>query len=229
MKKIGLIVCTNRSARPPSSSSSFLQLTTFGTYSGAISQALSTSQIAVGGASTSAAILTSTVNGRSPRSAFTRISRCCDGVAVDPGEIGLRRGGAQRAAARAAPSARRAIARGVHHAAGSAITELRSVPIRVISISIVSPGVHPDGRLAAGADAARRAGHDDVAGLELRPRRAVLDELRHVEAQLADALVLHDRAVQARRQRELARIGDLVRRHEPGAERAARVEILARA
>ena len=205
-KKIGLIVCTNRSARPSSSSSSFLQLTTFGTYSGAISQAVSTSQIAVGGASTSAAIFTSTVNGRSPRSAFTRISRAATALAVDPGRdracaaAAVRRTRAparqrrgrepalpwSRSAAQRASSRRRI-------SAASATTVLRSVPMpRDLDLDRVA-GLHPDRRLAPRADAARRARHDDVAGLELRPRRAVLDELRHVEAQLADALVLHDR------------------------------------
>src|SRR5262245_53179365 len=89
-------------------------------------------------------------------------------------------------------------------------------------------GLHPKRRLAARADTAGRSGDDHVAGQELRPLRAILDQLRDVEAKLADALVLHDFAVQARREAQLARVGYLVGRHEPRSERAARVKVLTR-
>ena len=63
--------------------------------------------------------------------------------------------------------------------------------------------------------------------MQLRPRRAVLDQLRDVEAQLADALVLHDLTVQTRRQCQLARIRDFLGGDEPRTERAAVMEVLA--
>ena len=107
-------------------------------------------------------------------------------------------------------------------------TGLRSVPMLEISTSTVSPGFIQTGGLRPAPTPPGVPVTMTSPGSSCVERRAVLDELRHVEAELADALVLHDGAVQARRQRELARIGDLVRRHEPRAERAARVEVLAR-
>src|SRR5690606_2303003 len=49
-------------------------------------------------------------------------------------------------------------------------------------------GPHPQRRLAAGADPARRAGRDHVARLERGERRAVGDQRRDVEVELPDAL-----------------------------------------
>src|SRR5690606_21970643 len=77
------------------------------------------------------------------------------------------------------------------------------------------------------ADAAGGPRCDHVAGLEPRERRAVLDQGGHVEAELGDALVLHDLAVKSCRQAELRRVGPLVGRDEPGSERAARDKVLA--
>src|SRR6478736_2152 len=58
-------------------------------------------------------------------------------------------------------------------------------------------GLHPDRRGAARADAARRAGDQHVAGLELGPRRDVLDDLGDLEDHLLGGGVLHALAVQA--------------------------------
>ncbi len=69
MKKIGLIVLHEQIGAAVVELLERRQLSTFGTYSGAISQAFSTSQIAAAGASTSVASLISTVSGRSLRSA----------------------------------------------------------------------------------------------------------------------------------------------------------------
>src|SRR5690606_12467124 len=88
------------------------------------------------------------------------------------------------------------------------------------------PGLHPQRRIASRADAARRPGSDHVSGLELRERRAVGDQRWDVEAELADALVLHDLAVEPRREPHARRVALLVGGHEPRSERAACVKIL---
>src|SRR5690606_31436129 len=88
--------------------------------------------------------------------------------------------------------------------------------------------LEPERRLAARADAARRARHEHVAGVELRPDRAVRDEVRHREAELRDARILHRPAVQARPQVQRGRVRLLVARHEPRPEGRARLEVLAR-
>src|SRR5579859_2312739 len=88
--------------------------------------------------------------------------------------------------------------------------------------------LHPQRRGSAGADAARRARHDDVARLEPREFRAILDLARDIENHLADGRVLHDLAVETGLQPQRAEIAGLVRRHQPRTECAGIRKILAR-
>jgi len=48
------------------------------------------------------------------------------------------------------------------------MTVLTSTPTWLISTSMRSPGLHPQGRRTAGADPGRRARGDDVARLQVR-------------------------------------------------------------
>src|SRR6185437_631326 len=82
--------------------------------------------------------------------------------------------------------------------------------------------------LAAGGDATRCAGAEDIAGLEpdARPMRDLLVDLVHHALR---GRVLTDIAVDPALQREKLRIADLVGRHQIGAERREAGEILAQA
>src|SRR5512143_124078 len=194
--------------------------------------------MACGGAATSIASLITTICGRSPRSVCqTTMPEATAWRSIQP-----KSGSGSSPASRVANSrkGRRATAR---HDRTTLQDEANGISARRsrgfgydriaqhadtadLDLHVVAR-LHPQGRCAARAHSARRARHDHVAGQELRPRRAVLDQLRDVETKLADTLVLHDLAVQARRERERAWIGQLVARHEPRTERAAVVKVLA--
>ena len=88
-------------------------------------------------------------------------------------------------------------------------------------------GLHPQRRGALGADAARGAGDDDVAGLEPREGRAVFDLSGNIEDHLADGRLLHHLAVQAGLQPQRSEITGFVGRDHPGTERAGLRKILA--
>src|SRR5436190_6863902 len=87
--------------------------------------------------------------------------------------------------------------------------------------------LHPQRRLAAGADAIRRAGGDDVARLQPGHGREIFDDGGDIEDHVIGRVVLHHLAVQPRRELEPLRVGDDVRRDQPGAERPAGREVLA--
>src|SRR3546814_5522757 len=65
-------------------------------------------------------------------------------------------------------------------------------------------------RIAPGTDARRRAGRDDVAGLERHHARYVGDELRHVEQHEARVAVLLLHPVDAGPEAQVLRVADLV-------------------
>src|SRR3546814_6977687 len=65
-------------------------------------------------------------------------------------------------------------------------------------------------RIAPGTDARRRAGRDDVAGLERHHARYVGDELRHVEQHEARVAVLLLHPVDASFEGQVLRVSDLV-------------------
>jgi hypothetical protein len=93
--------------------------------------------------------------------------------------------------------------------------------------------LHPDGvarlqvlrRLERLADAARRAGEDDRAGLERAGLADELDQLARLEDQVARAAVLAQLAVDVRREAQVAGV-DLVGRRDPGSPGAGGVEAL---
>src|SRR5215472_5513328 len=82
-------------------------------------------------------------------------------------------------------------------------------------------------RLHAERDAGRRAGDDDVAGLEHHELRAVPDEVHAVEDHRFGRAVLPRLAVDGEMHRQALRVLDLVLGDEPGAERAERLAALA--
>ena len=104
---------------------------------------------------------------------------------------------------------------------------LRSRPMPSIDTVTTSPSRRTTGRVAEDADAARRAGRDDVAGLQRERHRAVADDLGDAEVHLRGARVLEDLVVDPALDLERLRIGDLVGRHEGRAHRAEGVERLA--
>src|SRR4029077_5750364 len=87
--------------------------------------------------------------------------------------------------------------------------------------------LHPKRRRAPGPDAAGRAGHDHVARLQPRERRAVFDLARNIEDHLADGCVLNHLAVEAGLQPQWCEIACFVRCHHPGPESAGLRKILA--
>ena len=90
-----------------------------------------------------------------------------------------------------------------------------------------SPATQPLRRLHRAADAGRCAGRDHVADFERERRRQVLDLRPAVVDQVARVRVLAQLVVDPGADRERVRIADLVRRHQPRAERAVGVEGLA--
>src|SRR5260221_5802051 len=86
---------------------------------------------------------------------------------------------------------------------------------------------HEDFRVAAEADAARRAGGDDVAGPEKIELRVVLDELRHREHQIVGVRRLHPLAVQPGLDVDVVRIWQLVLGRDARPHRAEGREHLA--
>ena len=109
----------------------------------------------------------------------------------------------------------------------SATTGLVRVPIPVMVTSTVSPGCKQDRWRPGVADAARRAGGDHVARLERGPDRRVGDQLGDRVDHVLDRRVLELLTVHRRAQLGGGRV-DLVGRHDPRAERARAVEVLAR-
>ena len=75
-------------------------------------------------------------------------------------------------------------------------------------------------------DARDGAGRDDVAG-RVRERRVVAEDLGDRDRHARGVRLLARRAVDAQLHRQVVRVGDLVRRHDPRAERAERVDRLA--
>src|SRR5215469_2495284 len=88
-------------------------------------------------------------------------------------------------------------------------------------------GLHPERRIAAVADAFRRAGRDHIARRKLREVGAERDDLRDRIYQKVRSRALHLRAVEARREHEASRIGNFVAGDEERAERSGAREILA--
>src|SRR5258705_403503 len=87
--------------------------------------------------------------------------------------------------------------------------------------------LHPQRRLAAGADPVGCAGGDDIARLQPGHGREIFDDGGDVEDHVIGRVVLHDGAIQPRREFEPLGVGDDVRRHQPRAERPGGGEILA--
>src|SRR5216683_1108697 len=82
-------------------------------------------------------------------------------------------------------------------------------------------------RLHAGADAGRRARGDDVAGQQCHELRNIGNALRHRENHGRGRSGLTALPIDVEPHRQFLDVGDLVLRHEPGAERAERVMRLA--
>ena len=81
------------------------------------------------------------------------------------------------------------------HGGASHSNRFSIAPMPSISIRTTSPAPQPLRRLEAHADARRRAGGDDVAGIERDAARAGLDQRRDVEDHVAGAAVLAQLAV----------------------------------
>src|SRR6188768_2827653 len=82
-------------------------------------------------------------------------------------------------------------------------------------------------RLHAVADSGRRAGRDDVAGVQAHELAQVAHEVRHAEHHRLGRAVLVALAVNLEPHLELVIVGDFVGRDQPGADRAERVGALA--
>src|SRR5215475_2575048 len=89
-------------------------------------------------------------------------------------------------------------------------------------------GPHPERRLAPQSDAVGRTGGDDVARLQPRHGRQVLYDGGDVEYHVVGRVVLHDLAVESRRELQTLWIGDDVGRHQPRPERPGGGKVLAR-
>src|SRR5574341_280973 len=83
------------------------------------------------------------------------------------------------------------------------------------------------GRLLAQAHTGRRAGSDHVAGLQAHEAAQVAHELLHAEPHGAGVAVLEAVAIDLKPQVEVLRVGHVVGRHKPGADRAEGVAALA--
>ena len=101
-----------------------------------------------------------------------------------------------------------------------------SLPMPSISTTTF-PVVEEPRRIAKRADTRRRAGGDDVAGLERECLRAVADDLGDREVHLRRVRVLEGLALDEAADGQPLRVGDLVGGHEDRAHRAERVERLA--
>ena len=109
----------------------------------------------------------------------------------------------------------------------SATTVLRNVPISGTAISIVSPGLSQIGGSVRGPEFDRRAGDDDIAGLERHEGADIGDQIRErlyhagvVSSCVISPLIL---TVMCSGLVEI----DLVGRHQPRADAAGRIPILA--
>ena len=89
-------------------------------------------------------------------------------------------------------------------------------------------GLHEQLRIAAVADALRRAGGDHVAGRERGEVGAERHDVRDRIDQEIGAGALHLLAVEPRHQRQLGRVGDFVGGDHPWAQRPGAGKILAR-
>ena len=122
----------------------------------------------------------------------------------------------------------RGAARGSPCASCQETTGLRSTPIRSISASITSPGLRYSDAASGLKPATPRdgAGREHVAGA-VAERRVVAEDLRDRHGHAARVRLLADLAVDAQRHGQVVRIGDLVGRDDPRAERAEGVDRLA--
>src|SRR4051794_36693725 len=74
-------------------------------------------------------------------------------------------------------------------------------------------------RLAAGADARRRAREDDVPGEERQDRRELADDPWHREHHVRRAAVLHELVVHPATEREVVAVRELIGRDQAGTDR----------
>src|SRR5690606_15110429 len=121
---------------------------------------------------------------------------------------------------RAAPAASRLLADRPHHGLALDAEAVDAGAHRL-------PALEEDGRLAAHADAGRRAGGDDVAGLEAHEPADIADDPAHAEDHRPGRAVLITMAIDLEPQPRVLRVADLVGRHQPRPERREAVAALA--
>src|SRR5262245_27751273 len=97
---------------------------------------------------------------------------------------------------------------------------------RDLDLELVA-GLHPERRLAPGADAVGRAGGDDVARLQRGHGREIFDDGRDIEDHVIGRVVLHHLTVQPRRELQPLRVLHDVGGDQPRAERPGGREVLA--
>src|SRR5690606_20405388 len=88
-------------------------------------------------------------------------------------------------------------------------------------------GLQEQRRVALEPHATRGAGDDDVARLQRREARDVVDQARDAEDKLGRAGLLHHLAIEPGGQRQFLAVGDLAARDHPRPECAGPVEVLA--